>query len=204
MRQTLVSGDVRAKEIAALVSEVKRRQLRLESLLSAPCRDGCTDCALCRKGYYENDCEKLLNDIADGNRSRWREWALLDSAVRNVRDTLHMRRRSLDPMAAIEDGNAARDLLEAITRLSRRPSRRREDQAALQSIAGALQNMGALFEKLLTGNDAYSGLLRSAKEDIIRHRRRVSGLEDIFWKQVEKYERMKCASSLTPAHFNRP
>lgn len=110
----------------------------------------------------------------------------------------------LTPWQRLKDGNTARDLLEAITRLSRRPSRRREDRAALQSIAGALQNMSALFEKLLTGNDAYSGLLQSAREDIIRHRRRVSDLEEDFWKQVEKYERMECARSLAPAHFNRP
>ncbi|WP_262689798.1 hypothetical protein [Kordiimonas aestuarii] len=196
MRQTLVSGDVRAKEIAALVAEVKQRQLWLEGRFSVPCPDGCAGCAPCRKGYYQTDCGTMLDNIPGANRDRWDAWAALDREVRAVGQAMQAFSRNYNVKVAVEAIWSAVDILKAVT--GRRP----------EDIAQAAGSAYTLIRRVFTYNDEFAAeferefATKLITLDTLRNR--AVGLDSDFWRLIRAYQGDKCSPSLTPAHFNRP
>jgi hypothetical protein len=201
MRQTCVSGNVRAKEIAALVSEVKSRKRRLEIKVARGCPDGCTSSAPCRKGYYENDCTTRLNDIIHGNKVRWEARDKQALLAQKLSAELRRHADDVDPAIGLDATNAGTDIAEAIREM-RRNGGRINSRISVRAGVGAAA-LGEVIRKLRDRGKITSDALRLQAE-LVTQGKRAETFDRMFEEQVAGYVRAKCTPSLTPAHFNRP
>ena len=200
MRQTLVSGDVRAKEVAALVSEVKRRQLRLESLLSAPCQDGCTECVPCRKGvkgYYQTDCETLRNDIIAGNRWRWKKRVEYEQLVNEFERASRefSRRYKLSPLV---------DLVDVAFRAIRAAAVKRDPAKWRDAAESAFIYLHKLFNYNDEMAKEFHRELGDKQAKVTNAWARAKDADETFERQVRKFKEERCTLVLMPEYFNRP
>ncbi len=200
-----------AGEITALVHELKRRKLALEGKVRGGCKDGCTDCAPCTKGWHDPiDCEGLLREISAGNRSKWNAWADLDRAVA-------VAQAKSKRLAQIDRTNLTLELLGNLTSLamelnvvSRILRVRKIASASSYQKVGRLvgDTLSVIFELAKQSFSAEGEELLSQVEILAIRipalRETAEYLEDAFWKQVRSYEELKCPATLMPQHFNRP
>ncbi|MFC3051642.1 hypothetical protein [Kordiimonas pumila] len=194
-------------EIAAMVRTLKARQMRLDTYASHLCKDGCTDCEPCRKGWNDKpDCNYLKNDIASGNKSRWDAWQKLGYAVKKLEQATKKFAQEYDEDAIMSvfanTAGTVMKLFEAKLALTRRNP---------VEAGKALYDAGNMLTEALDTVFNYEGKRkREFQAQVGRYKNQVDRLhgeaiylEKIFWDQVNQFKKDGC-EGLHAIHFNRP